>query len=183
MKKLLLLLSTLFLITACNSKSDQIDKVADYYAAFNDSDYEQLKNLIADSISIVEGDYTMPFTHETFYEQFKWDSIFKPTYKVVALEQLNNQVLAKVEVHSLRFDFLKNNPLTCQHKISFEAGKITKFETLDCIDADWAIWEKERDSLVVWIGKRHPELDGFINDLSMNGAIKYLKAIELYKNR
>lgn len=183
MKKSLLLLAMLLLIIACNRKSHRINQVTDYYTAFNDSDYKQLKSLITDSISIIEGDYTMPFTHETFYEQFKWDSIFRPTFKVVALEELNNQVLATVEVHSLRFDFLKNNPLTCQHQISFESGKITKFETLDCMDADWAIWEKERDSLVLWIGKQHPELDGFINDLTMNGAIKYLKAIELYKSR
>jgi hypothetical protein len=82
----------------------------------------------------------------------------------------------------LRFEFLKNNPLSCRHKISFKDGKIAKLETLECIDADWGIWQKERDSLVNWVHIHHPDLDGFVHDLSMQGAINYLKAIELYKD-
>lgn len=71
--------------------------------------------------------------------------------------------------------------MTCQYKISFNSGKISKIEELECKDADWNIWQKKRDSLVSWTKKNHPELDGFINDMTMNGAINYLKAIELYE--
>lgn len=53
---------------------------------------------------------------------------------------------------------------------------------MECVDADWNIWQMERDSLVKWVSINHPELDGFIHDLTMNGAINYLKAIELYEN-
>lgn len=73
----------------------------------------------------------------------------------------------------------------CQVKISFTSGKISKLEELECIGVDWNIWRKERDSLVSWVNKNHPELDGFINDMTMNGSINYLKAIDLnitYKN-
>jgi hypothetical protein len=124
----------------------------------------------------------MPFSQKTFYEHFKWDSVFQPTYRIVEIEELDSQIVATVSVESLRFEFLRNNPLTCKHKISFKGRKISKLEALGCIDADWGLWQKERDSLVNWIHIYHPELDGFIHDLSMNGALNYLKAIDLYKS-
>ena len=71
--------------------------------------------------------------------------------------------------------------MTCQFKISFNAGKISRIESMDCKDADWGLWQTERDTLVNWIDKNHMELNGFINDMTMNGAMNYLKAIELYK--
>lgn len=42
---------------------------------------------------------------------------------------------------------------------------------------------QERDSLVAWTARNHPELDNFINDLSMKGALKYKKTMELYVGR
>ena len=143
--------------------------------------YNELKTLINDSITIVAGDYVMPYTDDSFYEEFKWDSTFRPSYKIVELEEKNNQVIALVTLNSVRNEFLKNNTMTCQYQISFNSGKISKIEELECKDADWNIWKKERDSLVSWVKKNHPELDGFINDMTMNGAINYLKAIELYE--
>jgi len=50
------------------------------------------------------------------------------------------------------------------------SDKITKIEALECSDANWNVWQAERDSLVNWVKINHPELDGFINDLTMNGA-------------
>ncbi|MBW1295022.1 hypothetical protein [Aquimarina litoralis] len=181
MRNILVVLFILFLIVGCHKKDDRIEKVHMYYEAFNTSDYNQVMELITDSITIIEGDYIMGYTHPTFHEHFKWDSVFRPTNKVIDIQESGSDIIATVEVHSPRFKFLKNNPLTCKHKISFEGNKLTKFENLDCIDADWSIWEKERDSLVSWIKINHPELDGFIYDLTMNGAINYLKAIALYE--
>lgn len=171
----------LFTFSCTSQRTDPAECVKEYYEAFNNSDYNRVKAVIADSITIIEGDYIMPYSIESYHEHFKWDSVFQPSYKLLELEELGDQFIATVEVNSLRFEFLKNNPLTCKHKISFKAGKLAKFEALDCIDADWELWQKERDSLVNWINIHHPELDGFINDLTMNGAIKFLKAIELYK--
>ena len=157
--------------------------VIEYYGAFNSSDFNRLNAIIADSITIVEGEYIMPYTKESFHEQFKWDSIFQPTYRLVEIEELNSHIIATVESSSKRYKFLKNDPLTCRFRISFDSNEITKLESLDCLNADWNIWQLERDSLVNWTRKNHPALDGFIHDQSMNGAINYLNAIELYEER
>ncbi|MBV6646566.1 MAG: hypothetical protein KI790_14010 [Cyclobacteriaceae bacterium] len=125
----------------------------------------------------------MPYTKESFYEQFKWDSVFQPTYEIIELEEQESQIIATVASSSKRYKFLKNDPLTCKFRVSFGSNEITKLESMDCPSADWNVWQTERDALVDWTRKNNPELDGFIHDLTMNGAINYLKAIELYENR
>ena len=181
MRKILFIF-ILISIASCKERiSTESEHITAYYNGFKNSDYSQIKKTLSDSLTIIEGDYIMGFTRESFYKQFKWDSVFKPVYKLVSLENENEQFVATVSVNSLRFEFLKNNPLTCKHKFHFKSGKISKIETLDCMDANWETWQKERDSLVKWTKFNHPELDGFIHDLSMQGAIDYLKAIELYK--
>lgn len=182
MKNTFLILFFLHFLTGCNNqKLTHQETVAKYYNARDAANYNEMKTFISDSITIIAGDYVMPYTHDSYYEEFKWDSIFKTSYKIVELEEKNNQIIASVASNSVRYEFLKNNPLTCQFKISFNSGKISKIESMECISADWNIWQKERDSLVSWINKNHPKLDGFIHDMTMNGAINYLKAIELYK--
>jgi hypothetical protein len=182
-KHTFLILSLFCFLTGCNDKKlTHQETVTKYYNAFDLGDYNVIKTVISDSITIIGGDYVMPFTHDSFYKQFKWDSIFKPSYEIIELEEKNNQIIASVASKSLRYEFLKNNPLTCKFKISFNTGKISKIEDMEYINADWNIWQKERDSLVSWINNNHPELDGFIYDLTIKGAINYLKAIELYKN-
>ncbi len=181
MKKTLFILALILVVSCTQRNSTPSEAIREYYAGFENGDYNRVKRTIADSLAITEGDYVMSFTPESFYEQFKWDSVFKPNYNLVELEDHDGRMVATVAVKSLRFEFLKNNPLTCKHRFHFQSGKIAKIESLDCIDANWEIWQKERDSLVEWTKINHPELDGFINDLSMKGAINYLKAIALYK--
>lgn len=181
-KTLLVLIFSCFLI-GCNQQTlTPKETVTTYYEAFDASDYNAIKTVINDTITIVGGDYAMPFNHDSFHEHFKWDSIFKTSYELLKLEEKNNEVIASVVSKSVRYEFLKNNPLTCKFKISFESGKISKIEDFEYIGADWNSWQNERDSLVSWINKNHPELDGFINDLTMSGALNYVKAIDLYEN-
>lgn len=181
MRKVLLMV-VLVLIASCTERKDsEAAQITEYYKGFERSDYSQIKKTIADTLNITEGDYAMVFTPESFYEHFKWDSIFKPIYQLDELSNENGQWIATVSVNSLKFEFLKNNPLTCRHKFYFDAGKISKIENLDCPGANWELWQKERDSLVKWIKSNHPELDGFIHDLTMKGAIDYLSAIDLYE--
>lgn len=184
MKKYLFLSLLLAFLSGCTDKKlSHAEVVTNYYEAFNASDYQQVKQCITDSITIVEGEYVMPYSRDSFHEQFKWDSIFQPTYEIIELQEQDNQIIATVASSSKRYAFLKNDPLTCQFQISFHSDKITRLVALDCPGADWSVWQTERDSLVSWIGANHPELDGFIHDLSMKGARNYLKAIELYQNR
>lgn len=182
-KKILFVLILILFGSCSERKSTPKELVMEYYKGFENSDYDHIRDLIADSLVITEGDYTMTFTPESFHEQFKWDSVFKPVYKIVELENQDGQIVSTASVKSLRFEFLKNNPLTCRHKFHFKSGKISKIENLDCSNANWEIWQKERDSLVNWVKLNHPELDGFINDLSMKGAVDYLTAIDFYKKR
>ncbi|MEQ8907406.1 hypothetical protein [Ekhidna sp.] len=184
MKRYFILFFLTSLLTGCGNKGlTPRELVTEYYDAFNSSDFNRLTGVITDSITIIEGEYVMPYSKESFHEQFRWDSIFQPTYKILELEEQDNQIIVTVASSSKRYKFLKNDPLTCQFRISFNSNEITKLESLDCPNADWNVWQTERDSLVNWTKKNNPELDGFIHDLTMNGAINYLKAIELYENR
>ena len=183
MKNTLLILSLLYILTGCNDQNlTRQEAVTTYYNARDISNFDELKTVINDSITIISGDYVMPYNHDGFYQQFKWDSIFKTSYKIVELEEKNNQIIASVTMNSIRNEFLKNSDMICQYKVSFNAGKISKIEELDCKNADWSIWQKERDSLVGWIHKNQPELNGFIHDMTMKGAQNYLKAIALYES-
>ena len=184
MKKLLILLTVISVLSGCsNKKLSPSEAVEEYYAAFDSSNFERLISLVDDSLTIVEGEFLSTYNHDSFYQQFKWDSIFQPTYEVIRIEEESDHVIATVSSHSLRYEFLKNNPLTSKFKISLNSGKISRIELVGYEGADFEVWQKERDSLVKWVNTNHPELDGFVNDLTINGSKNYLKAIELYENR
>lgn len=182
MKKILFIIILSIVIASCSkSKNELHEQVTAYYKGYENADYNQVKNTIADTLTIVAGDYTTKYTPKSYYNLFQWDSVFKPNYQLVELKKQGEQIIATVSVHSLRYDFLKNNPLNYKHKLYFKSGKITKIEDVDFIDVNWQIWQNERDKLVNWVQENNPELDGFINDLSKKGAINYVKAIELYQ--
>ncbi len=178
---LLVLFLLYFLVGCAEEKLTHQQSVTTYFNARDTGNYHELKTVVADSITIVAGDFVMPYAPDTFYEQFKWDSVFQPSYEIVDLVEIDDEIVATVTLNSIRNAFLKNAGMTCRYKISFAYRKISKIEELECKGADWNIWQKERDSLVNWIKKKHPELDGFIHNMTMSGALNYLKAIELYK--
>jgi hypothetical protein len=169
---------------SCDEKSvTESDQIKEYYNGFKNGDFDQIRKTISDTITLVEGSYVMPYTKESFREHFKWDSIFEPTYKVVKMEPLENLYVAEISVESLRFDFLKNNPLTSMQRFYFESGKISHVENVGFVGTNWEQWNIQKERLVHWIAINHPELDGFINDLTMQGGLNYLEAIKLYQNR
>ncbi len=184
MKNTFLILFVIGLLFSCgNKKLSRKETVSTYYKAFDSGDFEKLKTVIQDSITLISGDFVMPFDKDSFNEFYKWDSIFKPSYEILELVEDNDHLIATISQKNIRNAFLKNNPLKLKVKVSFTAGKITKIKELDYIGVNWKNWNQQKDSLVNYIKTNHPELDGFVNDMTMSGAMNYLKAIELYENR
>lgn len=154
-----------------------------YYQGFETGNFSLVKSLICDSLTISSGDYHTPYSHDGFYEFFRWDSVFRPDHRVVSIVAEGDNILATISTFSMRYEFLGNNPHTFRHKLSFRDGKISTIEDVPIPGTDWDIWQKQVDSLKSWISIHHPELKGCVHDLSMNGAIRYVKAIELYGKR
>ena len=184
MKSTIITILSFILVIGCNpNKLSHVETATKYFNARNSSEFVQIQELIADSLTIVEGDYIMPYSKDEYYEVFKWDSTFQTRYEVVELQETNDQVIASITLSSIKHKFLKNDRMTCTFKLSFEEAKISKIESLDCKGADWEIWEKQVNILVEWVAINHPELDGFIYDMTLNGAQNYVKAIQLHESR
>ena len=182
--KHLLLLSILVLSMGCAEKTNTpTEQIKAYYKGFKNSDYSQVESTLSDSLISIEGDFRMAYSRETFYEKFKWDSVFRPVYTLVSIDNKGEYPIATVRMRSPKLEFLHNNPMTCRYTFHFKNDKIAEIKNLDCPTANWELWGKEVNALVDWITINHPELDGFIYDLTMQGALNYLKAIALYKNR
>ncbi|SHG79872.1 hypothetical protein [Winogradskyella jejuensis] len=172
------------LFTSCNKqKANPIATVNNYFEARTQGNFNALKKQVSDSITLISGDFIMPYSRESLYQQYKWDSVFQSKYNILKAVETNEKVIATVSQNCIRNAFLENNPLVYQLEISFKNGKIEKIKDLDYIDVNWNIWTSKKDSLVNWVAKNHPKLDGFVNDMSMMGAINYVKAIELYQKK
>ncbi|APQ17625.1 hypothetical protein [Maribacter hydrothermalis] len=184
MKNTFVILFLIGLLCACsNEKLSHKEAIAIYYKAFDSGDYNKITAVVHDSITMVSGDFVTTFNKDSFYEFYKWDSIFKPTYELLEIEEKNKEIIAIISQNNIRNEFLKNNPLKLNVKVTLTSDKIAKLEELDYIDVNWNIWAQRRDSLVGWIKINHPELDGFVNDISKKGAMNYLQAIKMYENR
>ncbi|MCM5663374.1 hypothetical protein [Galbibacter mesophilus] len=175
-----LVLFLLYIIVGCTQESKSSNQVTDYYQGFKNSNYDLIRSTIADSLVIIEGSQELKFSRESYYSHFKWDSVFQPEYTIKNITRNNEKILATVSLRSSRLEFLENNPLTCTYEFHFKSNKINKIVIVNC-DADWKIWQNRRDLLVNWVKNNYPKYGGFINDLSMDGATNYLKAISLYK--
>lgn len=179
-KRLIAILLVVGLIS-CKSKQLAI-KTKNYYTAYYEQkDFALVGNYLADSITIVEGEYQMPYSAKTYYTMFQWDSVFQPCCDVLEVLRQDTQVVATVATYSSRFEFLGNNPLTTKQRLSFTDGKIVQIEILDYIEADFTVWAARRDTLVAWIDVYQPELSGFVYDMTKTGAENYLKAIALFQ--
>lgn len=78
MKNILPILFLLYFLSGCNNRElTHQETVIKYYNARHAANFNELRKLINDSITITEGDYVIPYDHNSFYEVFRWDSIFK----------------------------------------------------------------------------------------------------------
>lgn len=177
---------SLLLLVSCNTPPptpSHIELIESYYEGLNTSDFEQITSVFADSITFGEGEYATTFSANEYYVLFQWDSVFTPQTTLSQLRADHNKVTALVSTTSQRYAFLENNPYVCESAFTIEDGKIRTHETIACPHENRQVWESKRDTLVAWIDQHHPELSGFVHDLTKTGAEKYLKAIELYENR
>ena len=134
MKNHLLLLFFLIILLSCGQEQSNHNEVTtNYFNARNTMNFKEIKATISDSITITEGDYVMPYNHDSFYEVFRWDSVFQTNYEIINIQETDDQIIASVALSSIRNKFLKNESMTCQFKLSFSSGKISKIESLDCL--------------------------------------------------
>lgn len=170
-------------LSSCNTSIESEKKIVEeYFEALDAGNFERARAVVSDTLTISEGDFSTDYSGKAFYEHFRWDSIFQPSYAILELRQEEDGIFAVVSSSSVRYKFLGNDPLSCERRITFKDGKIRKITIGSCPDAKWELWQARRDTLVNWTAENHPDLDGFINDLSMKGAQNYMQAMELYEN-
>lgn len=183
MKHIIIVILSIALAIGCTSKKLTNKETAiSYFNARNSTDFTKVRDLIYDSLTVIDGDYIMPYSRDSYYEVFKWDSVFQTSYEIIEIQEIGEDIIASIALSSIRNRFLENDSMTCDFKLSFDSGKITKIRSQECKNANWQNWEKRVIALVEWIGVNHPELNGFIHDMTMTGANNYLKAIELYNS-
>ena len=187
-KALIFLLLLTIALFSCKNSEKKIDKlkIAEaYYQVLNHSNVSGIEPLLTDSLLTKETqyDYEQNFSLKEYVEWLKWDSVFDPKYKILEIEQENGIVKAKISKIDKRIAFLHEEPIITNQVIRFHNDRITSIETTEYVIFKDSTFVENRDKLLDWIDRNHPELKGFIYDQTKIGGIKYLKAIELYKNR
>lgn len=185
---------SLLLIGLMSCKTSEKEKVKEkskleiakqYYKALDNSDRLEMLTLLADSIVIRENadNYEERFSQNGYAVWLKWDSVFEPTYKILEIEEENAVVTAKISKIDKRLFFLTEEPMVWNEIVRFDNNRIVKVERIEYEVFNVEKFLKNRDELVSWIDKNHPELSGFLYDQTKAGGMKYLKAIKLYNNK
>lgn len=170
----------------CGPSSKNEDKkalVREYYQAMNDSDYAKVIGFFQDSIRFNEMSYKRTFSKSEYHQLFAWDSVFHPTYKILELEERGDELHLLVSKECERINFLHEGPFFTNEVFKIEEGAINQIDVVEYVDFNDSIWAVKRENLISWADKHHPELSGFIHDQTKEGAMKYKKAIDLFKNR
>jgi hypothetical protein len=170
---------------SCKNSEKEIARVEiakQYFKVLDNSDYTKISDWFTDSLTTIEGEYKQTYSKTDYLEFLKWDSVFDPNYEILEIEQKNGIVKAKISKMDKRISFLHEKPFITNQTIKFQNEKIISVET-EYLDFNEATWEKNKNGLLSWIDENHPELNGFIYDQTKSGGMKFLKAIELYKNK
>jgi len=172
-------------ITSCKNSEKELDKLEiakKYYVSINNSNPSETTELITESFTTIDDGFEQKYNGNEYAEWVKWDSVFQPTYEILEIGQENGTVKAKISKIDKRISFLHHEPIITDEIIQFEGNKIKEINrTSASFNVDKFV--KNRDELVNWITKNHPELNGFLNDQTKSGGMNYLKAIELYKSK
>ncbi len=185
-KRIVVFISCITIAISCGPKNKEIDKVRiaeNYISALNTSDYHQLAGLFRDSIRFNEMDYIRTFTKEDYHALFQWDSIFNPKYRILEVREEGDTLYLKMSKECDRILFLLEEPFITQEIMTIKENAIHSIDIVEYVDFDDGLWSRNRENLVSWIDIHHPELSGFIYDQTKEGALKFRKAMEFYKNR
>ncbi|MFL1897219.1 hypothetical protein ACJRPK_16065 [Aquimarina sp. 2-A2] len=185
MNKIIIIVLLAVELLSCKNTEKEIDRVAiakQYFEVLDKSDYSKMSNWFGDSLQTIEGGHSTTYAIEDYLELLKWDAVFDPTYEILEIEQKGDVVIAKISKMDKRILFLHEKPFITSQTVSFQNDKIIKVETA-YVNFDYPTWDKNKNSLLTWVNENHPELNGFIHDQTEKGGLKFLKAIELYKNR
>lgn len=184
-KFILIVLGLVPMLFSCNSKQKDMaheQLVRDYFHGFNTGDYNLISNSISDSIKITEKEYVIVHARNDFHRHFQWDSVFAPKYNIIDLKVDGDCAIGTVSKTCKRIEFLQDSALVSNVSIYFSDNKISEIQTTEYVFLDYLKWQPRRDNLTSWIDENHPELSGFVSDISIKGAQNYLKAIALSKS-
>ncbi|RED43954.1 hypothetical protein DFQ10_104145 [Winogradskyella eximia] len=188
MNKIILLLVVTVTLLGCKTSEKEVDKLElakRYYKFLDSSDTSSMLTLLGDSIVIRESEdnYEERFSKKGYINWLEWDAIFEPTYKIIEIEQDSEMVKAKISKIDKRLFFLHEEPMVWNEIIQFDNNKITRVERVKYEVFDISRFVKNREVLVHWVDKNHPELNGFLEAQTKSVAMKYLKALELFQNK
>ncbi len=179
----LLTLGLCFALISCTNHTQmQKQTITKFFQGINDSNFDEVSRYVADSVVTSEMQTILTKTKQELHQQFQWDSVFSPNYQILEIKKHDDEWICKVKKSCKRIQFLQDTSITCKMTIQMDESKIVKLSTTDYLTMDMAKWQSRRDTLVAWIAKKHPELSGFVYDLTPQGAQNYLSAIDFYKS-
>jgi hypothetical protein len=168
---------------ACNTSPQKLSHqeiVVRFYDALNASNFEQLKKYTADSILIKRAETIVTSSIDELHGQFQYDSVFSPTIQVLEINAENNALNVLLSITSKRIQFLHDTAIVYIAVIQFKRNQVSRIEINDYMNLDLTKLRAREDSLFQWIDQNHPQLSGFKNDRSIQGAMDYVMAIELF---
>ncbi|MCU4176910.1 hypothetical protein [Carboxylicivirga sp. N1Y90] len=154
-----------------------------YIHSLNEANYHNLDQLMSDSILMSEQEYTILKGKEQFHTFFQWDSVFSPYYHLLHIQETKNGINTTISKNCKRITFLQDSASIYKTTFYFDKNKISKIHTTENVYFDTARWTQNRDTLVNWINQNHPELNGFIYNMTAEGAENYLEAMRLFKEQ
>ncbi|MEO1051769.1 MAG: hypothetical protein AAFX87_14160 [Bacteroidota bacterium] len=184
MKHILVSFICSIILISCSNEHKTIDHIEltkAYYSAKGESDFQKLSPMYLDSIRVSEGEYDMVYSVEDFHKWVAWDSVFKPSYKILEIKSQDSIVEINVAKDCIRTRFLNEEPTVSKEILTFSGDKIVNLEIAEYISFNEEKWVTNREKLVSWVAENHPKLNGFIYDQTKTGGLNYLKAMELYQ--
>ncbi|MEX0290048.1 MAG: hypothetical protein AB3N14_13140 [Flavobacteriaceae bacterium] len=172
---------------SCKNSEKDVDHLQiakQYYKILDTSDDASIAGLLIDSLLTIESeyDYEQTFSLNEYIDWIKWDASFDPSYRILHIEQENGMVKAKISKIDRRILFLHEEPIVTNQIIRFDKDKIISIETTKYEVFNDSVFSQNRSKLLNWIDENHPDLNGFIYDQTEAGAVKYLRALKLYRN-